>query len=60
MIYIVWPEKRYVTDDQIDVWYEDAVANDEIDAHYLGAETTQAKAEALDDAGLLTIGKQGD
>jgi hypothetical protein len=58
MIYIVWPEKRYVTDEQINVWYEDAVANDEIDAPYLDAKTPEAKAEALEDAGLLSIGRE--
>lgn len=47
---ILWPERGA----QIRGWYEDAVANEECDD---GAETFEDMARALDDAGLITLGK---
>ena len=55
---IIWPERRSVSTSQIEGWYDDAVANGEIDDDYLDAETVDRKAAALDDAGIITLGRK--
>ena len=54
MIYIVYPERRFVTDEQMATWFADAVANQEIHPDHLGAKTPEAMALALSDAGFIT------
>lgn len=58
--YIVYPERRYVRASQIHTWYDDAVANGEIDQCYLNAKTHNEMAEALSDAGIITLGVAPD
>ena len=52
---IIWPERRTVSAEQIDIWFADAVANG--DAEESEVETTQDKARFLDDLGYITLGK---
>ena len=54
--YIVYPEVRFVSDRQIESWYADAVANDEIASEYLYAHDLQTKARGLSDSGVITLG----
>lgn len=49
---IAWPEKRAITADTIQVWYEDAVANGECDP---GMETPADMAAELHVQGLITL-----
>ncbi len=53
-IYIIYPDERFVSDDVIDMWYADAVCNGDCRS---GAITIQERADALDDAGIITQGK---
>ena len=56
-VFIIWPEKRWVSEEKITTWFSDAVANGRIAPHYLRAKTTEEMAAALDDAGYLTVGR---
>ena len=60
MIRIIWPEKRFVSDDTIAEWFADRVADNEIAPQYLGAKDTETMARALEDAGIITRGKDSD
>lgn len=51
---ILWPDRRRVSAAQINTWYDDAVANGEIEA-LSGDATDRDRALALDDAGLVTL-----
>ena len=55
-VFIIWPERKWVSEEKIATWFSDAVANDLIAPHYLSAKTTEEMAKALDDAGYLTVG----
>jgi hypothetical protein len=59
--YIIWPEKRFVAAGEIKTWYEDAVANGEIDSEYEGLSDDEVEimADALHQAGAITLGKEG-
>jgi hypothetical protein len=57
--HILWPEVKDVSSDTIEMWYADAVANDEIDADLMNLNDNVEKAKALDDAGLITLGLPG-
>lgn len=57
MFHIIWPEKRVVSDDTIEKWFADAVANDEIDLRTAG-QTVLDHALALEDIGFITLGDQ--
>lgn len=57
MFKILWPETRFVTASKIEGWYEDAVANGEVDA-LDGLATTEEKATALHRSGLITLGRK--
>ena len=54
---IIWPERRFVSAEQIESWFADAVANNEIAPDRLSVKTIREKAEALDDTGMITLGK---
>jgi hypothetical protein len=55
MLYqILWPENRMVDEIVIAGWYSDAVMNGECEA---GCTGSQDQANALSDAGLITLGK---
>lgn len=58
MAYLIWPEKQIVSDDWIETYFADAVANSYIAPERLGAATVIAKARALQDAGLITLGNE--
>ena len=53
-IHIVYPEHRTVSEDQIESWYADAKADGLIEGRH---ETVREKANALDDIGVITVGK---
>jgi len=52
---IIWPERRVLTAEQIEVWFDDAVANDELIKDE--ADTIEDKAMALDSLGHITLSK---
>ena len=52
---IIWPERRVLTAEQIEVWFDDAVANDELIKDE--ADTIEDKAMALDSLGHITLAK---
>lgn len=53
--FIVWPERRNVPDDKIMTWAADAVANKEILADEVDLKNPASCAQALHDAGLITL-----
>jgi len=58
---IIYPEIRNITDEQISSWYADAVVNKEcedLDAIRHSTITIREMAEALHNAGLITLGKE--
>lgn len=55
--WIIWPESRFVTEHQMKTWYFDAVANNQIAREYLDLADVAKMAEALSDAGLITLGQ---
>ena len=59
LVYILYPEKRWVPVETLNGWYHDAVANDEIAEEYKGVPDDQwlRQGMALSDAGLITMGK---
>lgn len=58
--YIVWPEEGLVSAAKIVGWFEDAVADGKIEEDYLDAKFPQEMAQALDNAGIITLGKEPD
>jgi hypothetical protein len=54
---VVWPRKGKMTASRIVILFSDAVANRQIACEHLGSRTTREMAEALDDAGIITLGK---
>jgi hypothetical protein len=50
---LIYPEPRTVTAEQINSGYSDAVANGDVE--YVDDLTTTEKAEALENAGLITL-----
>jgi len=52
---MIWPERRVVTAEQIEGWFDDAVANDELIKDE--ADTIEDKAMALDSLGHITLSK---
>lgn len=54
--FIVWPERRWISDDQMSRWYEDAVANEAVEP---GEQDVSAMARALHEAGEITLGREG-
>lgn len=61
MTYIIYPERRSISFRQIEVWFTDAVANNEIAPEYFSAKSEAEMAAALSDAGLITVGaRQSD
>jgi hypothetical protein len=55
--WIIWPENRFVSENQMKTWYFDAVANNEISREYLDLKDVSKMAAALNDAGLITLGQ---
>lgn len=54
---IIWPEQRLVSPEQIRTWYDDAVANGELEPEWLGLEEPFNMARALHHTGLITLHK---
>jgi hypothetical protein len=52
---IIWPERKNVTASQIEIWYDDAVANKEVED--VDCVTPADKAAELNHAGLITLGR---
>jgi len=52
---MVWPEHRVVTAKQIEVWFDDAVANDELTKDE--DDSVEDKAMALNSLGYITLSK---
>lgn len=55
--YIVYPEQRWVSLEQLQTWFTDAVANGSIAPEYLSAKGVEDMGMALDDAGVITLGR---
>lgn len=55
---VIWPERRRVSEEQICSWYDDAMANGELDDGDYFEETVNQKAMALHRAGIVTLGHQ--
>ena len=53
---MIWPERRVLTAEQIEVWFDDAVANDELTKDE--ADTVEDKAMALHELGRITLGSK--
>lgn len=56
-ISLIYPEKREVTETQIRQWCLDAIDNGDVDPQDVDQESVQSMAEALEDAGLITLAK---
>lgn len=54
--HILYPENRIVSAEQIVIWYQDAVQDCEVEA-VEGEPTARECALALDDAGLISLGR---
>ena len=55
---IIWPERRRVSAAIMRGWFDDAVANGDVEPITEDSvEADVARAKSLDDAGLLTLGK---
>jgi len=55
-IYLVYPEEGWMSNDQIETWYFDAVANSRVPLRDR-AKTIAEMVEALEDAGIITTGR---
>ena len=52
---MIWPERRVLTAEQIEVWFDDAVANDELTKDE--DDSVEDKAMALHELGRITLAK---
>ena len=52
---ILWPESREVSDEQIQGWARDAVANQEINVGGVDLDDAADCARSLHEAGLITL-----
>lgn len=55
MYEIIWPEHRYVTENQIKSWYNDGVANCEVEDTELN--DPEEMARELHSVDLITLGR---
>lgn len=55
-MFLIYPEPRHISDEEIAAWYADAVANKAVDHSLRHAKTPAEMAAALEDAGLITLG----
>ena len=55
MFEIIWPERRFVSEDKIRVWYSDAVANGE--AEETDLTEVEEMARELSSIGHITLGR---
>jgi len=54
-IEIVWPERRSLPHHLIELWFVEALVKGRIHPTDCGARTSQAMAEALDNAGIIRL-----
>src|SRR5258708_1745243 len=59
-VYIIWPEKRTISKDQLWMWYMDGISNGDIAEEYIGAHDLETVCRALSDAGTVTFGDQNN
>jgi len=52
---MIWPERRVLTAEQIEIWFDDAVANDELTKDE--DDSVEDKAMALHELGRITLSK---
>lgn len=55
MFWVIWPERRHITEGQMRLWYADAVANGEVEN--TTCTDVEAMARELSNAGVLTLGR---
>lgn len=53
---ILWPDRRWVSENQIKIWYSDALANGDAEDETI-FEDTEAMARELHDIGIITLGR---
>lgn len=53
---MIWPERRVLTAEQIEVWFDDAVSNDELTKDE--GDSVEDKAMALHQLGHITLGSK--
>ncbi len=56
MFYMIWPEYRYLSIDEVEMMYSDAVFNHDVDQ--VDCVTPEEKAKELHHAGLITLGRE--
>ncbi len=56
MFEIVWPDHRYVSEDQIKIWYSDALVNGDAEDETL-FDDIEAMARELSCIGIITLGR---
>jgi hypothetical protein len=54
--YICWPEKRWLSDVQVETWYADAIANNMVKIGQNRAKTIKDMVDVLEDIGYITRG----
>jgi hypothetical protein len=53
---IVWPDHRWVSEDQIKIWYSDALVNGNAEDETI-FDDPEAMARELSDIGTITLGR---
>lgn len=56
--YLIWPERKIVSDEWIETQFADAISNSYIPPERISAKDVMEMARALDDAGLITLGTE--
>lgn len=59
VFYICYPREGVVSSRDIRTWFNDAKANNQIDARFRSVRDTLAMARALNDAGIITLQRRG-
>lgn len=55
---IEWPQNLLVTDEVVDTWFFRAILDNMIDPRHYKAKSAEARAQALDDAGIIKLARQ--
>ena len=53
---IIWPERRWVSEDRIKMWYSDAMVNGDAEDETI-FDDTETMARKLHDIGTITLGR---
>ena len=59
-VFIIWPERKWLSGAALRILFSDAVANGKIEDEYLDAKTDEEMTRALNSAGEITTGKVTD